>query len=65
MLAAFAGIAIEVSIDPSLVRAADPPEIRGDATRLSADLGWQPMIPLETSLRDVLQDVERAYQGRD
>jgi GDP-4-dehydro-6-deoxy-D-mannose reductase len=65
MLASFAGVAIDIDVDPSLVRAADPPEIRGDATRLSVDLGWHPTIPLETSLRDVLEDVQRASTGTD
>jgi GDP-4-dehydro-6-deoxy-D-mannose reductase len=55
--AALAGIKIEISVDPSLVRATDPPEISGDASRIEADLGWRPSIPLDDTLKDVLDDL--------
>ena len=55
-LATLAGVNIAVEIDPSLVRPNDPPEIRGDASRLAADIGWHPAIPLEVTLADVLRD---------
>jgi GDP-4-dehydro-6-deoxy-D-mannose reductase len=55
-LARLAGIEIGIEIDPSLVRADDPPEIRGDASRLAALTGWAPTIPLEQTLRDVLAE---------
>lgn len=56
-LAELAGIEVGVTIDPGLVRADDPPEIRGDATRLTDATGWRPEIPLQTTLADVLADV--------
>jgi hypothetical protein len=40
-----------------LVRASDPPEIRGDATLIRGLVGWQPRIPLEQTLRDVLAEM--------
>jgi GDP-4-dehydro-6-deoxy-D-mannose reductase len=55
--AALAGIDVEIRVDPSLVRASDPPEIRGDASRIATELGWQPSIPFEVTLRDVLDDL--------
>lgn len=62
-LAELAGTAVEISTDPALVRADDPPEVRGDATRLTAATGWRPEIPLDTTLADVLADV-RASAAR-
>ena len=60
-LAALAGIDVTVEVDSSLVRANDPPEIRGDASRLAEAVGWNPVIALEVTLRDVLADaVSRA-----
>jgi GDP-4-dehydro-6-deoxy-D-mannose reductase len=56
-LAAIAGIEVTIDVDPALVRANDPPEIRGDASLIASDLGWHPTIPLDTTLRDVFDDV--------
>lgn len=56
-LAALAGVDVTIEIDPSLVRPNDPPEILGDASRLTDDLGWRPAIGLDETLADVLRDV--------
>ena len=56
MLCAMAGVNPQVNVVPGLVRADDPPEIRGDATLLRRLTGWTPSIPLETTLRDVLEE---------
>jgi GDP-4-dehydro-6-deoxy-D-mannose reductase len=63
--ATLAGIDIDIEIDPELVRASDPPEIRGDASAIAADLGWQPIVPFETTLRDVFDDAlsRKASEG--
>jgi GDP-4-dehydro-6-deoxy-D-mannose reductase len=53
-LCALAGVALVIEIDGSLVRAGDPIEIRGDATLIGRIVGWQPRIPLEQTLADVL-----------
>jgi GDP-4-dehydro-6-deoxy-D-mannose reductase len=53
-LCALAGVTPVIEIDQSLVRADDPAEIRGDATLIRQLVGWQPAIPLEQTLRDVL-----------
>ena len=58
--AALAGIDVTITIDPALVRAEDPPEIRGDPTRITADVGWRPTIPLEATLADVLAEARSA-----
>ena len=56
-LAAIAGIDVTIEVDPTLVRPDDPPEIRGDASLIRSDLGWQPTIPLEVTLRDVVEEI--------
>jgi GDP-4-dehydro-6-deoxy-D-mannose reductase len=53
-LGALAGVAPVIESDQSLVRAGDPTEIRGDATLIGQLVGWQPRIPLEQTLVDVL-----------
>ena len=54
-LCALAGVTASVQVDPTLVRADDPPELRGDASLLTALTGWRPEIPLEQTLADVLE----------
>jgi GDP-4-dehydro-6-deoxy-D-mannose reductase len=41
-------------VDPELTRAADIAYLVGDATRLRQTTGWQPRIPLDQTLQDVL-----------
>jgi GDP-4-dehydro-6-deoxy-D-mannose reductase len=41
--------------DPTLVRPVEVPVLLGDASKLAAATGWQPLIPLETTLTDVLE----------
>ena len=53
-LCRLAGVEPRIEVDPSLVRADDPPEIRGDASALRALTGWEPDIPLSRTLADVL-----------
>ena len=54
-LCRLAGVAPPIRVDPNLVRAEDPPEIRGDATRLHELTGWTPERVLERTLADVLE----------
>jgi len=45
---------IEIRINPAFFRPHDPPLVAGDRGRLTADLGWQPEIPLSQTLADLL-----------
>ena len=56
-LCALAGVTLNVETDQALVRVGDPPEIRGDAALLHRLVDWQPRIPLEQTLVDVLAAV--------
>lgn len=47
--------------DPDLARPVDTPVLVGSAERLAADTGWEPRIPIETTLEDLMADCrERA-----
>ena len=59
-LAGMARWPVGIAVDPRLVRTVDPPVICGDATRLGELTGWAPQIPLEQTLADLLESLERA-----
>ena len=50
-----AGVEIEHVVDQRLVRAHEVMEVRGSAARLRELTGWEPEIPLETTLSDTVQ----------
>ncbi|MEX1158998.1 MAG: GDP-mannose 4,6-dehydratase [Thermomicrobiales bacterium] len=53
-LIAHATISIEVRHDPARTRPSDMPIVVGDASRLRAATGWQPIFDVDQSLRDTL-----------
>ena len=50
------GARIDVQLDPERLRPSDVPAQVGDPSRLRAATGWEPRIPLERTLRDLLDD---------
>ncbi len=54
---------IEIRRDETRFRPVDVPEFRGDASRAAADLGWEPRVPLDTSLDEVLEEWRAAPDG--
>lgn len=53
------GIHLKITHDPARFRPSDQRHVRGSCAKILAATGWQPSIPLEQSLRDVLSDWER------
>lgn len=51
-----AGIKPEVKQDPSKMRPSDIPVLTGSHEKISNDTGWQPELPLATTLKDVIAD---------
>jgi nucleoside-diphosphate-sugar epimerase len=49
---------VTVEVDPERMRAAGTPALVADCTRFRACTGWQPDIPFEQTLSDLL-DYER------
>lgn len=47
---------IRVVVDPQRLRPTSIPILQGDASRLREATGWQPLIPFEQTLADVLDD---------
>ncbi len=54
LLCSMAVCPIPVELDPGKLRPSDTPVICCDHSKLTADTGWQPEIPLETILADTL-----------
>ena len=54
---------IDVVTDATRLRASDNPVLIGDPSRMSSEIGWQPAIPIEDSLRDLLEYWRRALAG--
>jgi GDP-4-dehydro-6-deoxy-D-mannose reductase len=50
---------IELRPDPELMRPADLPVLRGDASKLRAATGWAPEIPIEQTLADLLDELRQ------
>jgi GDP-4-dehydro-6-deoxy-D-mannose reductase len=57
------GVPLELVTGATEFRASDVPALRGDASRLRKATGWEPTIPLDHTLRDVL-DYWRDELGR-
>jgi GDP-4-dehydro-6-deoxy-D-mannose reductase len=57
-LCRLAGVDAAFEVDPQLVRVDDPPEIRGDASALRAAVGWEPTVPFDQTLRDLLASLK-------
>ena len=55
-LVARARVPVEIRVDPARLRPTEHPGLVGDAGRIRRDVGWQPTIPLDRSLEDVLAD---------
>ncbi len=45
---------ITVDIDSSRLRPSDVPVIAADTSKITADTGWKPVIPLKTTIADIL-----------
>ncbi|HUR17714.1 MAG TPA: GDP-mannose 4,6-dehydratase [Acidimicrobiales bacterium] len=54
-----AGADLKLEPDPDLLRPADVPVLRGDPGRLRAATAWEPRIPLDDTLRAVLDSLRR------
>lgn len=45
---------VTIQVDPKRLRPSDVPILRGDGTKFFRQMGWQPQIPLEKTLEDLL-----------
>jgi GDP-4-dehydro-6-deoxy-D-mannose reductase len=54
LLIEMSGLEVEVREDPARLRPSDVPVLLGDATKFHAATGWEPRIPYEQTLSDML-----------
>jgi GDP-4-dehydro-6-deoxy-D-mannose reductase len=54
MLLDLAGLKVEIKEDPARMRPSDVPNLLGDAGKFRRQTGWKPEIPLEKTLKDLL-----------
>ena len=55
-LIALSGVSVDVQVAPELLRPVDQPLLLGTRDKIGAAIGWAPDIPLETTLRDLLDE---------
>jgi GDP-4-dehydro-6-deoxy-D-mannose reductase len=58
-LVALARVPVELRHDPALERPIDTPVLRGDNSKIHAATGWEPSIPIDRTIGDVLDDWRR------
>ena len=55
LFVAKARVKVTVVQDPALFRPNDTPLVLGDLTRIHADTGWAPHVPLDSTVDDLLE----------
>ena len=55
---------VEVEVDPERMRPSDVEILVGDSSKFRADTGWEPRIPFDQTLRDLLDYWRRARSER-
>jgi GDP-4-dehydro-6-deoxy-D-mannose reductase len=53
-LIALASVEVRIEVDPDRLRPSDVEILIGDASKFKADTGWEPRIPFEQTLNDLL-----------
>ncbi|MBU2768019.1 NAD-dependent dehydratase [Acidithiobacillus ferrivorans] len=61
-LIALAGVDVRIDQDPARLRPAEQRRMVASFDTLHRDTGWQPLIPIEQSLQDLLNDWEKPLQ---
>jgi GDP-4-dehydro-6-deoxy-D-mannose reductase len=61
-LAELAGVTVNIRVDESRLRPTNMRDLRGDNSKLKADTGWAPEVPIEETLRSLLDYWERSLR---
>jgi GDP-4-dehydro-6-deoxy-D-mannose reductase len=56
IVAELAGVALEFAVDPARLRPGEQRRMVGDPAKLAAATGWQASTPLDSTLRDILDE---------
>jgi GDP-4-dehydro-6-deoxy-D-mannose reductase len=54
MLIAMSKVKVRIEVDPSRLRPSDVPVLLGDSSKFRAATGWEPLIPFEKTMADLL-----------
>lgn len=54
MLIELTGLSVHIEVEAERFRPLDLPILVGDATKIKTQIGWQPLIPIQQSLQDML-----------
>ena len=49
-----AGVEVKIEVDPARLRPSDVEILIGDSSKFRADTGWEPRIPFDQTVRDLL-----------
>jgi GDP-4-dehydro-6-deoxy-D-mannose reductase len=63
-LIALCQVAVEIRVDPALLRPSDIPRQEADTRKFTSLTGWRPLIPWQTTLRDTLAYWREKVGGR-
>lgn len=63
LLVSMCRVPVRVEVDPGKLRKADIPALRGDNRKLRELTGWEPSIPLEKTLQDLLEWCRQEVAG--
>jgi len=55
---------LRITVDPDLVRPVDVPRLVGNPSKLRAATGWDPAVPLERTIADVLAEAREGARRR-
>jgi GDP-4-dehydro-6-deoxy-D-mannose reductase len=58
-LCSLAGVAPEIRVDPKRIRPVDMEELRGDASKISAETGWRAAYSIEDTMKTLLDYWEK------
>lgn len=61
-LVAMSRVKVTITVDPARYRPSDNLMVWGDRSRIENELGWQPQIPLDQTLKDVLDYWRKAVE---
>ena len=65
LLVEASGVPVTIERDPARIRPAEVRVVAGDASELRAATGWEPEIPLEQTLADMLEAAQQARATRE
>ncbi len=64
MASKFAGVSATIKQDPSKLRPSDVPLLLGDCTKAKKALGYEPTIPFEQTIKDMLSWQDQLIKGQ-